>query len=69
MDAMRPHLDPDGQSVGTEVRISHFAATPSELMVTVQVEVEEVEGRRVRFSVKAHGGVEPIGGGTHERFS
>jgi fluoroacetyl-CoA thioesterase len=32
------------------------------------VTVDQVEGRRVRFSVQAHDGIEPIGGGTHERF-
>jgi fluoroacetyl-CoA thioesterase len=68
MEAMRPHLDPGEQSVGVDVRLSHSAATPPGLTVTVQVRVEGVEGRRIRFSVKAHDGVEPIGEGTHERF-
>lgn len=68
MEAMRPHLDAGEQSVGTDIRISHTAATPPGLTVTVQVAVAGVEGRRVRFTVKAHDGVEPIGEGTHERF-
>ncbi len=68
MEAMRPHLDDGEQSVGVDVRLSHCAATPPGLTVTVQVAVEEVQGRRIRFSVKAHDGVEPIGEGTHERF-
>jgi fluoroacetyl-CoA thioesterase len=68
MEAMRPHLDPGEQSVGVDVRLSHSAATPPGLTVTVQVHVEKVEGRRIRFSVKAHDSVEPIGEGTHERF-
>ncbi len=68
MEAMRPHLDPGEQSVGVDVRLSHSAATPPGLTVTVQVYVEKVEGRRIRFSAKAHDGVEPIGEGTHERF-
>ena len=68
MEAMRPHLDPGEQSVGVDVRLSHTAATPPGLTVTVQVRVEGVEGRRIRFSVRAHDGVEPIGEGTHERF-
>ncbi len=68
MEAMRPHLDPGEQSVGVDVRLSHSAATPPGLTVTVRVAVEEVEGRRIRFAVEAHDGVEPIGAGTHERF-
>ena len=67
MEAMRPHLDPGEQSVGVDVHLSHCAATPPGLTVTVQVHVEKVEGRRIRFSVKSHDGVEPIGEGTHER--
>ena len=68
MEAMRPHLDAGEQSVGTDIRLSHTAATPPGLTVAVEVVVEAVEGRRVRFSVKANDGVEPIGEGTHERF-
>ena len=68
MEAMRPHLDPGEQSVGIDVRLSHTAATPPGLTVTVHVNVDKVEGRRIRFSVKARDGVEPIGEGTHDRF-
>jgi fluoroacetyl-CoA thioesterase len=68
MEAMRPHLDPGEQSVGVDVRLSHTAATPPGFTVSVKVEVDRVEGRRVRFRVSAHDGVEPIGEGTHERF-
>jgi len=67
MEAMRQHLDPGEQSVGVDVRLSHSAATPPGLTITVQVLVDKVEGRRIRFSVKAHDGVEPIGEGTHDR--
>ncbi len=68
MEAMQPHLDPGDQSVGTDVRVSHTAATPPGLTVTVKVRVEKVEGRRIAFSVSAHDGVDPISEGTHERF-
>jgi fluoroacetyl-CoA thioesterase len=68
MEAMRPHLDPGEQSVGVDVRLTHVAATPPGLTVSVYVTVETVEGRRIRFSVKAHDGVEAIGEGTHDRF-
>lgn len=68
MEALQPHLDPGEQSVGTDVRISHTAATPPGLTITVEVKVEKVLGRRVGFSVALHDGIEAIGGGTHERF-
>jgi fluoroacetyl-CoA thioesterase len=68
MEAMQPHLEPGEQSVGTGVWVTHTAATPPGLTVTVQVKVLEVQGRRLEFSVTAHDGVDPIGEGTHERF-
>src|SRR6266536_4961991 len=68
IEAMRPHLDAGEQSVGTDVRITHTAATPPGLTVTVEVRVEKVEGRRLAFAVSAHDGIDPIAEGTHERF-
>lgn len=68
IDAMQPHLDPGEQSVGTDVRLSHTAATPPGLTVTVQVTLDRVEGRKLSFSVSAHDGVDAISQGTHERF-
>jgi fluoroacetyl-CoA thioesterase len=68
IDAMQPHLDPGEQSVGTDVRLSHSAATPPGLTVTVQVTLDRVEGRKLSFSVSAHDGVDAISQGTHERF-
>ncbi len=67
IDAIRPHLDPGEQSVGTDVRFSHLAATPPGLTVTVNVTLEKVEGRRLTFSVRAHDGVDLISEGTHQR--
>gem|GEM_PF-208470 len=68
MEAMQPHLEPGEQSVGVDIRISHTAATPPGLTVTVQVALEAVEGRKLTFRVSAHDGVEAIGEGTHQRF-
>jgi fluoroacetyl-CoA thioesterase len=36
--------------------------------VTANVELLEVDGRRLVFSVEAHDGVELISKGSHERF-
>ena len=68
MEAMQPHLDAGEQSVGTGIWITHTAATPPGLTVTVQVKLLEVEGRKLTFALKAHDGVDPIGEGKHERF-
>jgi len=67
--AINPHLDwPREQSVGTHIDVSHEAATPPGLEVTARVELVEVDGRRLRFAVEAHDGVEVISRGYHERF-
>ena len=37
-------------------------------MVTVDVKLDRIEGRRLFFTVSAHDGVELISSGVHERF-
>jgi fluoroacetyl-CoA thioesterase len=67
--AINPHLDwPDEQTVGTDVRLSHVAATPPGLTVAVHVTLEKVEGKKLTFSLAGHDGMEKIAAGTHERF-
>jgi fluoroacetyl-CoA thioesterase len=69
VDLVRPHLDwPNEQSVGTHVNLSHTAATPPGLTVTVEATLEKVEGRKLSFSIRAHDGIDAISSGTHERF-
>ena len=65
---LAPHLDPGEGSVGVHVDVSHLAATPAGMTVTVDVEVVAVTGGRVTFKVRAHDDVELIGEGRHERF-
>ena len=69
IDAIKPHLDwPDEQSLGTHINVSHSAATPPGLLVTVRVKLVEINGRRLVFEVEADDGVDIIATGTHERF-
>lgn len=63
-----PHLDAGEGSLGTHIDISHTAATPPGLTVTVEAECISVEGRKLGFRVTAHDGVDAIGEGRHERF-
>ena len=68
IEALRPHLDwPREQSLGTLVNLSHLAATPPGLTVTVDVRLENIDGRKLTFSITAHDGVDKITEGTHER--
>lgn len=69
IQALMPHLNwPEEQSVGTHVDVSHTAATPAGLTVTVNVKLVEVDRRRLVFEIEAHDGVDLISKGRHERF-
>jgi fluoroacetyl-CoA thioesterase len=69
IQALIPHLDwPREQTVGIGVNLSHVAATPPGLVVTVRVLLEKVEGRKLTFFIEADDGVDLISQGYHERF-
>ena len=69
IQAINPHIDwPDEQTVGIDVNLSHMAATPPGLTVTVNVKLESMEGRKLFFSIVADDGVDKISEGTHGRF-
>lgn len=69
IQAINPHIDwPNEQTVGIGVNLNHLAATPPGLTVTVSVELKEVDGRRLVFSIVADDGIDTISKGTHERF-
>ena len=67
-ELLAPYLDAGEGSLGVHVDVSHLAATPPGLTVTVDTECVEVIGQRVAFHIKAHDGIDLIGEGRHERF-
>jgi fluoroacetyl-CoA thioesterase len=68
MQLLAPHLDAGEGSLGVHIDVSHTAATPPGLTVTVEAECIAVDGPRITFAVKAHGGMDAIGEGRHQRF-
>ena len=67
--ALQEHLNwPDEMSVGTHVNISHLAATPAGMIVTVKVTLSEVSGRKLSFNIEAFDDADKISEGTHQRF-
>ena len=60
-------LDPGHDTVGTQVTVSHLAATPMGMNVTFRSEVIAVTDRRVTFKVEAFDEKDKIAEGTHER--
>jgi fluoroacetyl-CoA thioesterase len=68
VEALRPHLTVGQRTVGVHVDISHTAATPIGMAVTVEVELLSVTDRRLRFKVVCRDEVEIISEGHHDRF-
>lgn len=68
IQAVNPHLDwPSEMTVGTHVNLSHTAATPPGMEITIDVKLEEISGRKLVFAVEARDECDPICTGTHER--
>ncbi len=67
LQLIAPHLEAGEGSLGTHVDVSHLAATPPGMTVTVDAELTVADGRKLTFKVQAHDGVDLIGGGRHER--
>jgi len=69
IQAIETHVDwPREQSVGTRIDLGHSAPTPPGCPITVEVELVEVEGRRLRFRFSGRDDVGVVCEGTHERF-
>jgi fluoroacetyl-CoA thioesterase len=69
IQALKSHIDwPAEQTVGTQVNISHMAATPPGMEVSAKVKLLEVKGKQLVFEVEAYDQAGIICKGTHERF-
>ncbi|MBF8259060.1 MAG: thioesterase superfamily protein [Actinobacteria bacterium] len=53
IEAMAPHMDPGEGSVGTLVNVTHTAATPPGMEVTVDVRCIGVDGRKTVWEIEA----------------
>lgn len=67
VEQLRPYYDADEGSLGIHVDIDHTAPTLPGQVVTVETEVEQVDGRFIWFRVVAHDGIDQIGAGRHRR--
>ncbi len=67
--AIKPYLDwPAEQSVGIHINVSHTAATPPGMTVTVKGTLTGVKGKKLSFELEAFDGMDRISTGTHDRF-
>ncbi len=67
VELIRDHLEDGEGSLGIHIDVSHIAATPPGMMVTVDAKLVEVDGRKLRFEVVARDEIDEIGRGSHER--
>jgi fluoroacetyl-CoA thioesterase len=59
VDFINRYIDwPHEQTVGTEVKLSHLAATPPGLTVTVKGELIQIEGRKLTFAIVGDNGID-----------
>lgn len=69
MEALRPHMEEGEISLGTNICVSHTAATPPGMFVDVEVTLVEIDGPKTKWSLVARDEQDMIGEGTHERFT
>src|SRR4030095_15096553 len=67
IQAVQAVLPPGHTTVGFEVNVKHFAATPKGKKVTVRAELLDIDGRKLRFKVEAYDEDKKVGDGTHRR--
>ena len=63
-----PHLPESQNTVGTAVSLTHTAATPPGMKVTIRATLTAIEGRKLTFEVECEDEIESIGHCTHTRF-
>jgi len=61
-------LEQGQASVGTQINVSHTAASPMGADITAVAVIDKVFGRRIEFKVTASEGDKEIGSGTHTRM-
>lgn len=65
---IEPYLSAEQRTLGTSVQIKHLAPSFPAQQVRAEVELVEVDRRRLSFRIEVFDEVEKVGEGTHERF-
>jgi fluoroacetyl-CoA thioesterase len=66
---INPYIDwPRQQTVGVHINVSHTAATPPGMTVTVKGRLDAIDGRKLSFSLEAYDDRDLISSGSHDRF-
>ncbi|MCL1876086.1 MAG: thioesterase family protein [Synergistaceae bacterium] len=60
-------LEPGETSVGTEINVSHKAASPLGAEIEASATIKQISGRKIEFTVTASDNAGEIGSGEHTR--
>ena len=67
-ELVAPHLDTGQNTVGVVVNIRHMAPTLEGMNVRAEIELIEVDRRRLKFKARVFDDFEQVGECEHERF-
>lgn len=67
VEQIAPFYETGEGSLGTGFELTHVAPTPPGLMITVDTEIESIDGKFIWFKVRGHDGIDMIGEGRHQR--
>ena len=67
-ELIQKNLDDGKTSVGISVNIDHKSPTPIGLTVRAEVEIVEIDGKKIKFNARVFDSVSEIGSGSHTRF-
>jgi predicted thioesterase len=67
IQAVQDYLPEGHTTVGFEVHVKHFGATPKGKKVRVRAELIEADARKLQFKVEVRDEDKKVGDGTHRR--
>jgi len=67
VQAVRDHLPKGTTSVGASVALAHHVPTPVGARVLAHVQLDQIDGRRLRFRFTVSDGTGEVASGTHVR--
>lgn len=68
LNIVEQYLQENETSVGISLNIRHLAPTPTDMEVTAQAELIDIDKKRLVFKITAEDDAEIIGDGVHERI-
>lgn len=68
LETVQPLLDEGETTVGTHVNVSHSAKVEAGEVVEIDIELTEVDRRRLEFATRVTCGERVVSQGSHQRF-